>query len=225
MSFINPAPMAGYVTGDLIDESEINYWCAALPDCVDGAQGGTYTLANPLIFTGDDVQFDDVDITGDLVVSGNGTFDDSVQFNDDVGFAGGNPVNFYNGLTVAGTPTFNGYAVFTQGADLGNGTSDTFALKGVLTPTSGGRVQKTATTVTTALASVNVSDYQHVKITYGSTTTTTLTATAVSNGDWVVLFNNSGASQNFAGLFTLSGLADGESWLMIRVGGTWGRYG
>lgn len=68
MSFTNPAPLGAYITGNLIDESEINYWCSILPDCIDGAGGGTYTLSNPLIITGDIVEIEDLE-ADDIVVA------------------------------------------------------------------------------------------------------------------------------------------------------------
>jgi len=100
MSFTKPGPISGYVTGDLIDEADINYWCSALPDCVDGAGGGTYTLAAPLIFNGDDLQIgEDLDVGGDLAITGDTTL--------------------IGGLTVTGSVVFNNYL------QIGSSSSDT----------------------------------------------------------------------------------------------------
>ncbi len=106
MSFTNPAPVGGYATGDLIDESEINYWCTALPDCVDGAGGGTYALSNPLTITGDVVTFDDLVVNDDLTISG-----DTII-----------------GSASADTLIVNATTTFDNDVTIGSSTADTFSV-------------------------------------------------------------------------------------------------
>lgn len=125
MSFTNPAPLGGYITGDLIDESEINYWCSVLPDCIDGAGGGTYTLSNPLIINGDDVTFganldvgvdlsvgDDLVVGDHLSVGGDAVIGDDLTVTDDAGIGGDLTVtgsaNVGVDLNVTGDVTIDG---------------------------------------------------------------------------------------------------------------------
>lgn len=145
MSFTNPAPLGGYITGDLIDESQINYWCSILPDCIDGAGGGTYTLSNPLLINGDDVSIgENLDVgtdlttdglivtgattigssTGDLLVVNSTSIMTTVTVGNSLTVSGNAILN--GNATVAGTLTANGNTV------LGNATSDTTTVAGPL---------------------------------------------------------------------------------------------
>ncbi|HTJ17842.1 MAG TPA: hypothetical protein VL494_13775 [Steroidobacteraceae bacterium] len=236
MTLTNPKPL-GWAFGEILTSTQINSVASQLTHALDGAGGGSYTLSAPLTIGGDTVTIsdtlvaptisgntafaNDVDIAGSLSVP---LVSSAIQFDDDATFAGTNPVSFSNGMTVSGTPTFNGYAQLNGGADLGNAASDPVALKGTLTPTSGGHIQKTGIVVSTAAASVDINSFQHVKVTHGSSTTTTLTATGVGNNDWFRLYNASGVSQDFNGLVTFTA-ANGEGALFVRISGTWQRFG
>lgn len=223
MSFVNPAPLGGYVTGDLITEDQINYWCGILPDAIDGAGGGTYTLTAPLVLNGDNVTIDenlsvhgDQTITGQLVVSG------AVSFFDDMTF----------GNSSLDQATFNCIVVCQRDLSvdgntvLGNASGDTITVTGTMTLatplgfTGSGRVLETGI-VSAPDSSPTINVLQNRNVFLGTATgthTVTLTASGAVDGDWCILANYSGFSQNLAGLVG-GAIANNEVIKLMRLGG------
>ncbi len=228
MSFTNPAPFGAYVTGDVIDETEINYWCSILPDCVDGAGGGTYTLSAPLILNGDDVEIESLIVTGDIELgSASGdvlTVNATAAFGADVilGSGGALTVNstasvFTNGVTFSSTTTHTGTATFNGNVSLGNAATDVTTLTGVIAPSGTGHIRTTGL-VSTGTASIDVNQYHYILLGTGATVTTTLTASNAADGDWFWLRNGSGNAQTLAGVASFSA-PDGSTYMFIRVSG------
>lgn len=225
--FNNPAPVGGYATGDQITETQINYWCSALPDCVDGAGGGTYTLSAPLIFNGSNVTFGaDVTVGNDLQVGGTVSTVDvlasgDIDIADDLFVAGTVFTNVLSAtgaatlgttLTVTGptallsTLAVTGTASFNGNVNLGNGAADAITLYGKLDPLTGlGRILTGAQLLPSSNSSIDVSVQQHLVATAGVTTYNyTLTGVSASNGEWYSVYNGSSATQNFFGIDTIS---------------------
>lgn len=219
MSFVNPAPLGGYITGDLIDESQINYWCGVLPDCVDGASGGTYTLSNPLIFNGDDIQIgQDLDVTGAITggtvdIAGDGTIgtnsfntltvNSATHFADEIVVAGSTILNGV--LTVAGLTEFDGNITLAN-ARIGYSGS--------------GRILQTAQVITTPSSSVDITHVRNISLGTMATAATALTGTVV-DGDWFCIQNSSGNPQTLTGLVSVVGLPSGSGRMYVRISGVW----
>lgn len=209
MSFTNPAPIGGYATGDLIDESQINYWCAALPDCIDGSGGGSYTLSAPLVFgAGDYIQFDN-----DVYINGLASFG-AASFTGDVTIGNSSSDIFH---CVAS-------ATFDNDVTLGATSADTISLHGVMGPAGNGRVLQTGINVASASQSVSGTQYRYIVITYGTTTTTTITGTFV-DGDMIRFYNASGVSQTIAGSPLAGSIPSGVSITRLLISGTWTTVG
>jgi hypothetical protein len=244
MSFTNPAPNGGaYVTGDLIDEAEINYWCSILPDCVDGAGGGTYTLSAPLIFAGDVVEVDDLVvnddlivgddalISGDLIVTNALTVAGAAVFNGNVTI-GDNPI--VDTLTVESPATFNDTVVvdstfiansasFLSGnVTLGDTAVNTIDLKGILSPGTTGRILHNGFTLPNTDDSVNIQRYRFLVIpaTVSAERTYTTTSAAPADGDWFVVQNHDSINHNLAGLLSTIILPNTGKMIM-RISGSW----
>lgn len=232
MSFTKPGPFSGYVTGDLIDEADINYWCAALPDCIDGAGGGTYTLTAPLIINGDDIEFgENLIVIGDVVIDGDTT----------IGSTSG------DALSVAATSTFVAPASFTGNVTIGTDATDTFisnstvffhngpvkfdtlttrhvngfvTLEDCVLEVSGtGRITTTYAPVTSTLTTVDVTQCRQIYIAIGSGGSTALSGTPVE-GDWVRITNATAFTQTLTGIiagsmFTKTGI------MWIYSSGAW----
>lgn len=233
MSFTNPKPF-GYLTGDLIDESEINYWCAVLPDCLDGAGGGSYTLSAPLIIGGDAVEIATL-IATDLTVTGSAAFT-TAQFTGGVtiGDAGADTLTVNSATSFTGDVTIGNAGsdvltvtsgtTFQNDITLGLSSAFTATLVGVLAPSGSGRVLQSGVNVSSASQSVSGLQYRYIVITYGTTTTTTITGSFV-NGDMVRIYNGSGVSQNIAGAPLAATLASGVSISRLLISGTWTTVG
>lgn len=109
----------GWADHEVLTHSQMNLIRSELLKAIDGSGGGTYTLAAPLVFAGDDVEFDNdvlvdssgsLTVDGDLDVNGIWRFDGTGEFNDDVNvndrwvfrnggfteFRVGNTVTFYS---------------------------------------------------------------------------------------------------------------------------------
>lgn len=133
MTFTNPAPLGGYVTGNQITESEINYWCSVLPDAIDGAQGGTYTLANPLVINGDDLTIgEDLSVGGRATVTGDVSVGDDLTVGDNATIGGnvsiGGTLDVTSDLTVGGETILDSNLQVT-----GQITSDSATIGGTFT--------------------------------------------------------------------------------------------
>lgn len=221
MSFTNPAPIGGYVTGDLIDESEINYWCSILPDAIDGAGGGTYTLSAPLIIDGDTVEIETLNVAGELDVAGDVTLGTTVlnlvDVTGDLDAAGS--IHVTQNFSVGGISEFTGAATFDGNVTLGSNTSDAIALKGIMTPTSGGRDLQTATRATAATPTIDVTTSRYNVITYGTSTSITLNGTT-ADGDMFTIFNDSGVNHTLTGGLVSGTLLSHEGVAYVRISGT-----
>ncbi len=208
MTFVNIAPIGGYVTGDLIDESQINYWCSALPDAIDGAGGGTYTLSAPLIINGDDIEFgEDLLVEGSLRVAGNLTVLDH---------------DLSIGLTDADEFSCLASAYFYSDIQIGNSGSDSVTLNSVIRPNGGGRILHTGIMANDADQSIPISSYRHICIPSSVTAerTYTLTSAAEQDGEWFVIQNLDSISHKIEGLITTTIPAD-SGFKSLRIGGTW----
>jgi len=221
MSFTNPKPL-GYSTGDLIDESEINYWTSILPDCIDGAGGGTYTLSAPLIINGDEVDIDTLFVTG----TGGLTVNHAMYVAGDVTL-GSNVLS--DTLTVTAEANLEGDLIVSGSTNLGGllAVTGITGFTGAVTIEStlgyagaSGRVLQTGIIVNAALQSVSGVQYRHIVITYASTTTTTITGTFV-DGDMVRIYNRSGVSQGIAGAPMTGSISSGSSLTLLRISGSW----
>lgn len=217
MSFINPAPLSGYTTGDLISEDQINYWCGVLPDAIDGAQGGTYTLSNPLVINGDDLTIgEDLDVLGDTTLVAMTA--NTANILSDAAVAGA--LNANGPFVANSTATFNGNVV------LGNTSSDTVTIAATptlttpLTLSGTGRVLESGSVIT-ASASIDTASSRNIVLgTSAAGQTVTLTATGVVDGDWFILANVSGNSWTIAGIVSFT-LANGDVEKFVHIGGTW----
>lgn len=219
MTFVNIAPLGGYVTGDLIDESEINYWCAALPDCMDGAQGGTYNLSNPLIVQGDDFEVDDL-IVNDSIIADTATID-TATIDEIIGGGLGGLLQVTGDLTVSDSLGVTGSAIFSGNVTLGNAAADTITLNGVLGGGTG-RVLETAIIANDADQSIDVLSYRNIVVpsTVTATRTYTLTASGAVDGDWFTFKNLDTAGQQLAGVSSLL-IAAGFGVKYVRISGVW----
>lgn len=207
MTFVNIAPFGGYITGDQITETQINYWCAALPDAVDGAAGGSYTLTNPLIFLGDDVTIDE-----QLTVNGGIVAPTATITNLTIGSTIG-----AIDLILSGSASITGDVLCD---DLIVGDDITVGGDIAVTGAISGRTLETATIIT-ASASVDTAAFRNIILgTSAAGQTVTLTATGAANGDWFVLSNASGNTWNIAGVVTNT-IADNSVIKGIRIGGVW----
>lgn len=197
MSFINIAPLGGYLTGSLIDESEINYWCGVLPDCIDGAGGGSYSLSAPLIIENDDVEIEFLVVTNSLDVAGPSVLNGLTA----------------SSLTVSGTTqigdssadlmTVTATAHFDNDVTLGVTDADTVTLKALLNYGATGRILGTFATLPDSNTSVNVLQVREVNTAATATRVVTTTGTATED-DHFTFYNGTTFSQTLTGVITSS---------------------
>ena len=221
MSFTNPAPMGGYLTGSLIDESEINYWCGVLPDCIDGAGGGTYTLSAPLIISGDDVEIASLICTGitsqTLVLSGAFSVAGVATLTGDVNL--GNSTS--DVLSVNATSLFSGNVTLGANATLGSSSADTVTLNAIMGYAGSGRILGQFQDLPDSNTSVNITQIREVNSSATAGRTINLTGTP-TNGDWFIFNNNSAFTQVLTGAISYSSFTSRASkW--VYVGGSWVR--
>jgi hypothetical protein len=229
MSFVKPGPLVGYVTGDVIDEADINYWCAALPDCIDGAGGGSYTLSAPLSITGDDVTVSDLfattlTTTSDLFVG------DDLDVGDNAAIVGTLSVgelatlgslSVTNNATVQGDLAVDGVVNFNDSLDVDFGVSCAS-----LTAETGNFVTSLQWLFKMAVgpnADTSFTSSDAAQVIYTSSMSTNRTYTLSGSydaGQWFIF------SHRATGGYTINitpgtGLVFGEAVLMIYTGANW----
>lgn len=211
MSFTNPAPMGGYITGDLIDDSEINYWCSILPDCLDGAGGGTYTLSAPLIITGNEVEIDDL-IAQFLATTSGANIYGTVTIGSSSSelLTVRSTVDLQNNVTIGSssgdTLQVIATAQFDNNVTLGASAADTVTLQGVLGYGATGRILGTFAMLPDSNTSVSVLQVREARTAATATRTYTTTGTA-TEGDHFTFYNHSAFDQNLTGVISSAMLA------------------
>lgn len=230
-SLINPT---GWTTGDLLTEDQINQLDNDHAKAIDGTNGGSYFLLNPLILDGANVTFDQAVIFGDAVtVGGDAVFNENVYFNDaSANFIVSGASEFNGFVTFNQDVTFDSFAQFNQSVDFNNSISANDATfsgavqmsgtSSVLSFTSGGRYLETGIVTNDADQSIDVTRYRHIHIPSSVSTSRTYTLTgSVVDRDWFYIHNNDTNTHTIDGLISIPNLPVGRSIKYMRLSGNW----
>lgn len=223
--FTNPNSL-GWITGDLLTEDQINYIGSALPDCIDGGAGGTYTISAPIVINGDDLVIgENIEVNQDMIVG------------DDLSVGGTSVLagTFIIGnLEISGTTLLNddvtmGNVAINGNATLGNSAADavtitagTVACAAALSYTGSGRELRKGIVLPNSDSTVNITEYRHLIIPVSVTGTRTYTIIGSPiEGDWFMLQNNDTATHELAGLVTISPVGANAGYMYMYLSGAW----
>ena len=210
MVLVNIKPL-GWAYGEIFTSAQANSITSQLPNAIDGAGGGSYSLAAPLVIADDTVTISDGLIAP--TISGATEFTGAVTFSNDIEVDGGDVIiNSPSGVMATNIPANHlGFTTYQGTLELDGAVT----VNGVLsfnTP----YVESLGTTVPGGTKVLGA--YTNFSLSSGGSTTTTWTSAGIATGTIVYLNNGSGASQTFAGTLVTT-LADTKT-IKIRYNGT-----
>jgi hypothetical protein len=217
MSFSLVKP-GGWAFGELLTSAQMNALDADHANAVDGLNGGSYPLVNPLIFSGDVVEFDDVVINDDLTVDDDALVSGDLTVGGSLNLVGTAFLGTVAATTVSagtvstGVLTASGAAAFNGHVTLGNAGSDVITLLGQM---------RFKTRMGTDTAEVlTPSDSCQFIFSEALTTSRTWTLSGTFDaGQWFWLYNRSGVGRDLSFLGVT--LEHGEGLFVVYTGADW----
>jgi len=188
--------VSGWAYGEILTSSQMNTLDIDHANALDAVNGGTYDIG-----------------TNTLSISAtSGIIEFLTNVNFETILVNSNIIG--NFLTLTGTANLKG------NVNLGDATSDAVALKGILTPTSSGRIRETAILLNAPGTTVDVTEFQNITFVAGTSAGTTTLSGSVGDDDWFQIHNGSANIQTTNGLVSAV-LQPNQGRKYVRVGGVW----